>query len=73
MSLYILVLSLSTLNWGPNNFSVSEFHSKESCEVALNEAKKFWKTIEDQSKCVSVDSEVKKKQLKDALRSEESK
>lgn len=70
---YILLLVFSVTNYVPKSFSVSEFRTKEACEVALAEAKKFWRTVDDDSKCISVEAELKKEALKRELKKEEEK
>lgn len=59
---YILLLVFSTLGVynGPKDFTVTEFQSKNACQVALVEAKKFYRTVNNKSKCIEVKNEVKK-------------
>jgi len=67
---YILLLVFSTLGIynGPKSFTLSEFQSKAACEIALKEAQKFYKTVNDESKCISVQEYLKKEQVKEALK-----
>lgn len=69
---YILLLVFSAygIYSGPDTFTMSEFSSKASCEVALKEAKKFYRTVNDKSKCISVEKELKKEELKKELDNE---
>lgn len=65
---YLLLLVFSTLSiYSPKSFTVSEFSSKQACEVALKEANKFYRTVNEDSKCISVQDEVKKASLKKEL------
>lgn len=59
---YILLLVFSAygIYSGPSDFTVTEFQSKNACEVALTEAKKFYRTVNSRSKCIPVKNEVKK-------------
>lgn len=61
---FILLVVLST-GVGPKSFTLSEFRSKAACEIALKEAKKFYRTVNDSSKCISVQEEIKRSQLED--------
>lgn len=66
---YILLLVYSAFGIysGPDTFTISEFQSKASCELALKEAKKFYRTVNDKSKCISVEKELNKEKLKKEL------
>lgn len=64
---YILLLVFSSINLVPKAFTVSEFQSKSACEIALREAKTFYRTVNEDSKCISVEDEVKKAKLKEQL------
>lgn len=68
MTSYILVIALSLYKPAGESFQISEFSSKESCEIALKEARKFWKTVDYDSKCISVLDEIKKQQLENELK-----
>lgn len=59
---YILVLVFSSCMFFmcPNDVQTTEYSSKESCEVALREANKQWRTIKSDSKCVSMQEENEK-------------
>lgn len=63
----LLVFSLISPYSGPKTFTMSEFQSQQACEVALNEAKKFYRTVNNESRCISVKEEVKKAELKQEL------
>lgn len=67
MNTYILLVVMSVYRPLPNNFFMTEFKTKEACEIALDQAKSFYKTINSESKCISVEQELKKKRLKDEL------
>ena len=71
MNSFILVIALSVYRPLPASFMISEFSSKESCEVALVQAKKFWKTIDDESRCISVKDYLRKEKLKKELQKEQ--
>lgn len=64
---YILLLVFSAVNFVPKTFTMSEFQTKSACEVALKEAKSFYRTVNNESRCVSVESELKKEKLKNDL------
>lgn len=70
---YILLLVFSTLGVynGPKTFSVSEFQSKAACELALKEARKFYRTVNADSKCIPVEKELHKEKLKQELDDED--
>lgn len=69
---YILLLVFSAygIYSGPDTFTINEFQSKTACEVALKEAKTFYRTVNDKSKCISVEKELKKEELKKELEKE---
>lgn len=71
MNTYILLVVMSVYRPLPDNFFMSEFKTKEACEIALEKAKSFYKTINSESKCISVEKELKKKQLKEELEKEQ--
>lgn len=50
------ILFIVSMSYGIANkaFSVSEFHSKVACELALNEAKKYGSVYKDDSKCIEI-------------------
>ncbi len=53
---YVLLLVFSIAGiYQPQDFSVTEFQSKTACEVALKEAKKFYRTVNATSKCIPVE------------------
>lgn len=60
---YILLLVFTIYPAIPGNIQVTEFQTKVSCEIALKEAKKYWKVKDDESKCISVENELKKEKL----------
>lgn len=65
---YILILVTSaTLFIGNDDVKVSEYSSKEACEVALSLAKDEWATKNDKSHCISVEEYKKKISMKDEL------
>lgn len=68
---YVLLVVLSVYNALPASFIVTEFQTKAACEVALREAKNFYKTVNNESKCISVEAEVNKEKAKEALRKAE--
>lgn len=68
MNTYILLITLSVYNALPSSFLIQEFSSKESCEIALSEAKHFYKTVDRDSKCISVAAKLKEEKLKEELR-----
>jgi len=67
MNTYILLITLSVYNALPSSFLIQEFSTKESCEVALSEAKHFYKTVNNESKCISVAAKLKEEKLKQDL------
>jgi hypothetical protein len=64
---YILLIVLTVYKPLPNNFIITEFQSKDACEIALRESKKFYKTVDSESRCISVAEEIKKDKLKKEL------
>lgn len=52
MTTYILFIIFQAV--GNKGFSVSEFHSKKACLVALAEARKVYMVYGDDSKCIEV-------------------
>lgn len=52
MTTYILFIVFSAIN--NKGFSVSEFHSKKACLVALAESRKLYMVYGDDSKCIEV-------------------
>lgn len=71
MNTYILLIALTVYKPLPESFLISEFSSKESCEVALQEAKRFYKTVDNESKCISVKDYLRKEKLKKELQKQE--
>lgn len=72
---YILIVVASSGFFGLafNTNVISEFSSKEACEVALMEAKKEWATRDHESRCVSVKAyadKLKRKAELEALKGE---
>jgi len=68
MTSYILIIAMTFYKPSGESFQISEFQSKEACEIALNEARKFWRTVDNDSKCLSVKTEIEKQQAKDKLK-----
>jgi hypothetical protein len=68
---YILLVVLTVYKPLPNNFIITEFQTKQACEIALTESKKFYKTVNAESRCISVEAEIKKEKAKEALRKAE--
>ena len=67
MNTYILLIVMTVYRPFPANFLISEFKTKEACEIALEQAKSFYKTVNSESKCISVEQELKVKKLKEEL------
>jgi hypothetical protein len=65
---YILLVVLTVYKPLPNNFIVTEFQTKQACEIALRESKRFYKTVDSESRCISVEDEVRKEKLKNELK-----
>lgn len=59
----LLVFSAQGIVPHPHSFTMSEFKTKEACEVALLEARSFYYTVNDESKCISVEAVLKKQKL----------
>lgn len=70
MNAYILLITMTIYSPLPSNFLISEFQTKEACEIALEQAKSFYKTVDSKSKCISVAQELKKKRLEEELEKE---
>jgi hypothetical protein len=64
---YILLLVFTIYKPIPANITLSEFQTKESCELALDIAKSFYKTVNDESKCINVKNEIEKRKLREQL------
>lgn len=64
MTSYLLLIVTSATLYLPKSFTITEFSSKESCEIALEVANEFYKTVERDSKCISVAKESEKGALK---------
>lgn len=67
MNTYILILALSFYTPAGETVQITEFSSKQACEIALTEAKKFWRTVDSDSKCISVEEYLKKQKLQQDL------
>lgn len=65
---FILLIVTKAISMQPANFKIIEFQSKEACELALEQAKKFWITVNIDSRCIDVAKETKIKDLKNELK-----
>jgi len=68
MNTYILIIAMSLYHPLGSNVQISEFQTKEACEVALFEARKFWRTIDNESKCIDVKVYLEKQKAKAKLK-----
>lgn len=64
--MYILLVVSSVFGFG--GFQVSEFSSLESCNVALEISRGFFRTVNIDSKCISVKEYLKKQKLEQELK-----
>lgn len=64
---WILIVVTSLTPWNAKDFKVVEFHSQDACLVALKEAKKFYRTVNNESKCISVEKEIQLKRLQQEI------
>lgn len=68
MNVFILLIVTKAISVAPADFKMIEFQSRGACEVALAEAKSFWATVNDESKCIDVGREIKVNALKEQLK-----
>lgn len=68
MNTYILLIVLSATIYLPKSFTLTEFQTKEACEIALKESYKFYKTVDYASKCISVKNEIEKQKAEKTLK-----
>lgn len=52
--IYILFIVFNSYGITNKGFSISEFHSKYACEIALTEARKYFSVLDRDSKCIEV-------------------
>jgi len=69
----LLVLSAQSVVPHPHSFTMSEFQTKEACEVALETAKHFYYTVNDESKCISVKTYLDKQKLEKQIEEDKKK
>lgn len=65
---FVLMIVMSSAVFLPSTFTMTPFDSETSCRQALVEANKQWSTVNDQSKCIDLDKEAKKRDLQKQLK-----